>query len=117
MQPLARLKGLRGLLKGGTVFPAERDATVVIRSLPHGHVAATVGIARKIGIEGILGHDGNRRRDLAGMVQTLTNGLNQLTRQNCDERMSLGVLFGVVKHRPQAEAEFRNITSTSVKVI
>ena len=52
------------MLKGGTVIPAERDAFTVIRSLPHGHVAAAVGIARKIGLEGILGPDGNRCRDL-----------------------------------------------------
>jgi hypothetical protein len=52
------------VLKGGTVIPAGRDAFTIIRSLPHGHVAAAVGIARKIGLEGILGPDGNRCRDL-----------------------------------------------------
>jgi transposase len=63
--PTATVEGLRGVLKGGTVIPAGRDAFTVIRSLPHGHVAAAVGIARKIGLEGILGPDGNRCRDLA----------------------------------------------------
>jgi hypothetical protein len=53
------------VLKGGTVIPAGRDAFTVIRSLPHGHVAAAVVTARKIGLEGILGPDGNRCRDLA----------------------------------------------------
>jgi transposase len=62
--PAAHVEGLRGVLKGGTVIPAGRDAFTVIRSLPHGHVAAAVGIARKIGLEGILGPDGNRCRDL-----------------------------------------------------
>ena len=62
--PTAHVEGLRGVLKGGTVIPAGRDAFTVIRSLPHGHVAAAVGIARKIGLEGILGPDGNRCRDL-----------------------------------------------------
>src|SRR3984885_11238197 len=62
--PTATVEGLRGVLKGGTVIPAGRDAFTVIRSLPHGHVAAAVGIARKIGLEGILGPDGNRCRDL-----------------------------------------------------
>src|SRR6266576_2023073 len=38
--PVAHIEGLRGVLKGGTVIPAERDAFTVIRSLPHGHVAA-----------------------------------------------------------------------------
>ena len=62
--PTATVEGLRGVLKGGTVIPAGHDAVTVIRSLPHGHVAAAVGIARKIGLEGILGPDGNRCRDL-----------------------------------------------------
>ena len=49
--PTAYIEGLRGVLKGGTVIPAERDAFTVIRSLPHGHVAAALGTARKIGLE------------------------------------------------------------------
>ena len=62
--PAAHIEGLRGVLKGGTVIPAERDAFTVIRSLPHGHVAAALGIARKIGLDRILGPDGDRCRDL-----------------------------------------------------
>src|SRR6476660_8931201 len=62
--PAAHIEGLRGVLKGGTVIPAERDAFTVIRTLPHGHVAAALGTARKIGLDRILGPDGNRCRDL-----------------------------------------------------
>ena len=62
--PTAHIEGLRGVLKGGTVIPAEREAFTVIRSLPHGHVAAALGIARRIGLDRILGADGDRRRDL-----------------------------------------------------
>jgi hypothetical protein len=62
--PTAHVEGLRGVLRGGTVIPAERDAFTVTRSLPHGHVAATLGTARKIGLDAILGPDGNRCRDL-----------------------------------------------------
>jgi hypothetical protein len=46
--PTAHIEGLRGVLKGGTVIPAEQDAFTVIRSLPHGHVAAALGIARNL---------------------------------------------------------------------
>jgi transposase len=60
----AHIEGLRGVLKGGTVIPAEQDAFTVTRSLPHGHVAAALGMARKIGLDRILGPDGNRCRDL-----------------------------------------------------
>jgi transposase len=60
----AYVEGLRGVLKGGTVIPAEQDAITVTRSLPHGHVAAALGMARKIGLDRSLGPDGNRCRDL-----------------------------------------------------
>ena len=62
--PAAHIEGLRGVLKGGTVIAAERDAFTVARSLPHGHVAAALGTARRIGLDRILGPDGNRCRDL-----------------------------------------------------
>src|SRR5436190_1812054 len=62
--PVAHIEGLRGVLKGGTVIPAERDAFTVIRSLPHGHVAAALGTARRIGLDRMLGPDGNRCRDV-----------------------------------------------------
>ena len=60
----AHVEGLRGVLKGGTVSPAEHDAFTVTRSLPHSHVAAALGTARKIGLDRLLGPDGNRCRDL-----------------------------------------------------
>jgi hypothetical protein len=62
--PAAHVEGLRGVLKGGTVIPAGQDAFTVTRSLPHGHVAAALGTARKIGLDRMLGPDGNRRCDL-----------------------------------------------------
>jgi hypothetical protein len=60
----AHIEGLRGVLKGGTVIPAERAAFTVLRSLPHGHVAAALGTARRIGLDRVLGPTGNRCRDL-----------------------------------------------------
>src|SRR3954449_232775 len=60
----AHIEGLRGVLKGGTVIPAGQDAFTVTRSLPHGHVAAALGTARRIGLDRLLGPDGERCRDL-----------------------------------------------------
>jgi hypothetical protein len=60
----AHVEGLRGVLKGATVIPAGQDAFAVTRSLPDGHVAAALGAARKIGLDRVLGPDGNRCRDL-----------------------------------------------------
>jgi transposase len=78
--PVAHIEGLRGVLKGGTVIPAERDAFTVTRSLPHGHVAAALGTARKIGLDDILGPDGNRCRDLvlAMLVSRILDPVSKL---------------------------------------
>jgi hypothetical protein len=78
--PTAHVEGLRGVLRGGTVIPAQRDAFTVTRSLPHGHVAAALGTARKIGLDGILGPDGNRCRDLvlAMLVSRILDPVSKL---------------------------------------
>jgi hypothetical protein len=39
------------VLKGGTVISAEHDAFTVTRTLPHGHVAAALGTAQRIGLD------------------------------------------------------------------
>src|SRR6266852_6288615 len=62
--PHERIAGFKALLKGGTVIPRDRDAITIIRSLPHGHVDAALGTARKIALDRLLGPDGNRCRDL-----------------------------------------------------
>jgi hypothetical protein len=62
--PAEHIEGLRGVLKGGTVIPAEQDAFTVTRSLPHGHVVAALGIARSIGLDRILGPANDRQREL-----------------------------------------------------
>jgi hypothetical protein len=62
------VEGLRGVLKGGVVVPAGQEALTVQRSLPHGHVAAVLGMARAIGLDRLLGPKNsrgpNRPRDL-----------------------------------------------------
>ena len=45
--PHERIAGFKALLKGGTVIPQDQDAITIIRSLPHGHVDAALGTARK----------------------------------------------------------------------
>jgi hypothetical protein len=66
--PAEHVEGLRGVLKGGVVIPAGQEALKVERSLPHGHVAAVLGMARAIGLERLLGpktgDEPNRPRDL-----------------------------------------------------
>src|SRR4029077_18947497 len=62
--PPERIAGFKALLKGGTVLPSDREAISIVRSLPHGHVAAALGTARKLGLDRLIGPDGNRARDL-----------------------------------------------------
>jgi len=62
--PTERIAGFKMLLKGGAVIPPDQQAITITRSLPHGHVAAALGTARKIGLDRLLGPDGNRCRDL-----------------------------------------------------
>jgi Transposase DDE domain len=62
--PADRIAGFKMLLKGGSVIPQNQQALTIIRSLPHGHIAAALGTARKIGLDCLLGPDGNRCRDL-----------------------------------------------------
>src|SRR5512147_1159112 len=63
--PADLVAGFRALLKGGTVIPAGQDALTITRALPHGHVAAVLGTLRQIGLDRLLGPEGNRCRDLA----------------------------------------------------
>jgi hypothetical protein len=62
--PERKVDKLQRALKG---LPAARDlseAFEITRSLPHGHVAAVLGTARRLGIEELIDATPSRRRDL-----------------------------------------------------
>ena len=64
--PSARVEALRCVLRDEAVAPAEQDALTLLRSLPHGHVAAALGTLRKIGLDRVLSQGGVQpRRDVA----------------------------------------------------
>lgn len=58
-----QIEALRLVLKGEKLTPAE-EAFEIVRSLPHGHVAAVLGTARKLGIERLLAARACRERTL-----------------------------------------------------
>ena len=99
--PLAQIEGLRGVLKGGTVIPAGTDAIQISRSLPHGHVVAALGTARRIGLDALLGAAGNRARDLvlALIVGRILDPLSKLaaarTLSPATAASSLGEMLGL----------------------
>ncbi len=61
--PAEAIEAVRRALAGETLVTAE-DAFAIERSLPHGHVAAVLGTARKLELERLLGRERSRERDL-----------------------------------------------------
>jgi Transposase DDE domain len=63
--PPAVIDGLRVLLAGGTVVARPEEMFEIQRALPHGHVAAVVGMMRKLELPRLLSRTVSRQRDLA----------------------------------------------------
>ena len=62
--PHHRIEAFRAFLKGGSIASPLSEAFDVVRTLPHGHVAATLGSLRRLGLESILARERSRQRDL-----------------------------------------------------
>src|SRR5215471_3342844 len=60
--PDAKIEALRRVLRDEAVAPTDENAFTLLRSLPHGHVAAALGTLRKIGLERILSQGGQQPR-------------------------------------------------------
>src|SRR5215212_7732243 len=101
--PPSLLEGFKALLKGGTVMsaPAAPEVFTIRRALPHGHVAAVLGTLRQIGLDRILGPDGNRCRDLviAMVAARLTEPTSKLATAKAlspeTAASSLGAIMGM----------------------
>src|SRR5215210_2130673 len=101
--PPSLLEGFKALLKGGTVIsaPAAPEVFTIRRALPHGHVAAVLGTLRQIGLDRILGPDGNRCRDLviAMVAARLTEPTSKLATARAlspeTAASSLGAIMGL----------------------
>src|SRR6201988_1078397 len=63
--PGERIEQLRAVLRGDQLLPAA-EAVEIVRALPHGHVLAALGTARRIALDAVLPRRApQRRRDLA----------------------------------------------------
>src|SRR5438128_7929799 len=63
--PAERIEQLRAVLRGDKLLPAA-EAVEIVRALPHGHVLAALGTARRIALDTMLPRRApQRRRDLA----------------------------------------------------
>ena len=63
--PPAAIDALERVLRGETLVPAGDGGLRILRSLPHGHVAAALGMLRSLGLERTLDRRPSRQRDLA----------------------------------------------------
>jgi hypothetical protein len=63
--PEAKVAALRQLLKGNTSLATNAHQIHIERSLPHGHVAAVLGMARKLGLDRLLPRRPERLATLA----------------------------------------------------
>src|SRR3990170_4510371 len=63
--PPRAIDALERALRGETLVPAQGGGLRIVRSLPHGHVAAVLGLLRSLGLERLLDRRPSRQRDLA----------------------------------------------------
>jgi transposase len=99
--PAHLVEGLRGLLKGGLVVDTVGESFDVVRTRPHGHVAAVLGSLRAVGLDGIIGEKETAEHALsvAMIVARLIDPQSKLAtaRGLGEETMfsSLGEMLGV----------------------
>ncbi|NEQ19272.1 MAG: hypothetical protein F6K28_05420 [Microcoleus sp. SIO2G3] len=99
--PDEAVDGLRILLKGGTAIENLPEAFEIIRSRPHGHVAAVLGTLKNIGLHNTIAPQSSRNRNLvlAMIVARIINpGSKLATARGLDSvtcSSTLGELLGV----------------------
>jgi hypothetical protein len=62
--PLPIIEAIRQMLQGRVLVDLD-DAFEIERSLPHGHVAAALGVLRQLDLERLIARERSRQRDLA----------------------------------------------------
>ncbi len=63
--PPQQIAALRQVLKGATTVGSSADSFQILRSLPHGHVAAVLGSLRQLGLDSIIDAAPSHAGDLA----------------------------------------------------
>ncbi len=58
------VEGLRVLIKSGSVAVLDKNSFAITRSLPHGHVAAVLGVLKRLGLHQLIASRSSRKRDL-----------------------------------------------------
>jgi len=78
--PAEVIDGLRAMLAGRRLVDLDQDFEI-LRSLPHGHVAAVLGVLRDLGLERLIARERCRERDLvvAMICQRLLDPCSKLS--------------------------------------
>lgn len=63
-----KIEAIRQVLKGSTVGAPLAEAFSIVRTRPHGHVAAVLGTAYRLGLDRLIGPAGRQRDLVLGMV-------------------------------------------------
>jgi len=102
--PAAKIEALRCVLRGEAVAPSDREALILKRSLPHGHVAAALGTLRKLKLDRLLSQGGRQPKRavalcVAMIISRLIDPCSKLaTSRRLDEATaccSLGRVLGL----------------------
>ena len=96
--PATAVDAIERILRGQTLVPAQETLTIV-RSRPHGHVAAVLGTARKLGLEALLEARPSRQRDLviAMVAARVLQPASKLATSRLFDTTSLGETLGVAE--------------------
>ncbi len=66
--PKSKIEALRVVLRGGTAIEKLEEAFETVRSLPHGHVAAVLSTARRLGLPRLLSREARLRKLVLAMI-------------------------------------------------
>src|SRR5205814_9773252 len=78
--PAAKVEALRRVLRDEAVAPTDQQGLSILRSLPHGHVAAALGKLRKLGLDRLLSQGGRQpHREVALCTAMIVARLINLT--------------------------------------
>ena len=72
--PAGKIEALRRVLRGEAVGATKQDGLTLLRSLPHGHVAAVLGTLRKLGLDGVLSRGGREPARAVALCVAMITG-------------------------------------------
>lgn len=96
--PAPAIEAIERILRGETLIPAG-EALTISRSWSHGHVAAILGTAHRLGLAGLMDSQPSRQRDLvvAMIVGRVLQPASKLATTRLLDTTSLGPALGVAE--------------------